>query len=97
MKIFISQPMGGLKEDEIKAERESIIETAKYMYGEDIEVLDTYFEDYDGTPLQFLAKSLDILSQADVAVFAKGYEKARGCRIEEACCRDYGIKRLLIQ
>ena len=97
MKVFISQPMGGLTEAEIKSERESIREFVKGVYREDIEVLDTYFEDYDGTPLQFLAKSLDVLSQADVAVFVKGYEKARGCRIEEACCRDYGIKRLLMQ
>ncbi|MDR3348822.1 MAG: hypothetical protein LBO03_04345 [Acidaminococcales bacterium] len=38
-----------------------------------------------------LAKSIELLAQAEVAIFMPGWEGARGCRIERAVCRDYGI------
>lgn len=40
----------------------------------------------------FLAKSLEILSTADVAVFAKDWKKYRGCKIENTCAKEYGIE-----
>ena len=39
----------------------------------------------------FLGKSLELLSTADIAYFAKGWENARGCRIENTCAIEYGI------
>jgi hypothetical protein len=32
-----------------------------------------------------------LLASADVAYFAKGWEEARGCRIENICAIEYGI------
>lgn len=90
-KLFISQPMKGKSEEQIMQEREEAIEAAKVRIGEDVLVLDTYFADYDGKPLQFLAKSLDLLAQADVAYFASGWQVARGCVIEHDCAIAYGI------
>lgn len=90
-KIFISQPMKGKSDEEILSERERIISTLKNEIG-DIDVLDTYFTDHgQHTPLQCLAKSLYVLSDADIAVFAPGWECARGCEIEHKCCVEYGI------
>ena len=73
-KIFISQPMKGKSNEEIKKEREVIIdEISKKLDGEDFEVLDTVFEDFDGaTPLKFLAKSLMVMADADAVYFADG-------------------------
>jgi hypothetical protein len=42
-----------------------------------------------------LAKSLELLSTADVAYFAKGWEEARGCRIENTCAIEYGIELVI--
>ena len=36
-------------------------------------------------------ESLKLLSGADVAYFAEGWEDARGCRIEHECAVEYGI------
>lgn len=93
MKWFISQPMKGLTDEEIKAKRNSIIETIKKQ-DSNAEIIDSFFENapYNARPLWFLAKSLEKLSVADVAYFAKGYENMRGCKIEYQCANEYGIK-----
>ena len=94
-KLFISQPMNGKTEEEILAVRKKAIESAKVMLNEDVEVIESYFEDYNPdkgcVSLKYLAKSLELLADADVAYFAKGGESARGCRIENQCAIEYGI------
>lgn len=95
MKVFISQPMNGKTDEEILKERNQAIEKIKKQY-EDVEIIESYFEDYnpsDGnTPLKYLSKSIELLADADVALFLDGWNKARGCRIEHECCIQYGIK-----
>ena len=92
-KVFISQPMNGKTNEEIEAVREKAIASATDMLGESVEVIDSFFKDapHDAKPLWFLGKSLELLSNADVAYFAKGWENARGCRIEHECAIEYGI------
>lgn len=90
MKIFISQPMKGLSEKEIKSNREKAIKKVKCLYGDDVEIIDSYI-DGGGTPLWCLGKSIELLSTADVAYFLKGWNTARGCRIEYMCADNYGI------
>ena len=95
-KVFISQPMRGKGDQEILEERGFVIELAKGIYGEDIEVLDSFFRDKDhmGKPVKCLADSISLLAEADVAVFAEGWENARGCRIEHEVAVEYGIEIL---
>ena len=93
-KILLSQPMGGKSDEEILSERERMINVAKEKCGE-VEVLDTFFQDFDGNALMFLAKSIEVLSTADAAVFAPGWNQKRGCRVEHQCCIDYGIPILI--
>lgn len=90
-KLFISQPMKDLPPDEILAARKKAIESAERVIGEPVDVLDTYFPEGMGHPLKYLAKSIEILAEADVAYFAKGWQEARGCRIENECAIQYGI------
>lgn len=92
-KLFISQPMQDKTNEQIKAERERAIESAKNYLDEDVEVIDSFFENapHDTKPLWFLAKSLELLSAADVAYFVKGWENYRGCKIENQCAVEYGI------
>lgn len=93
-KVFISQPMNGKSPEEIQQERERIIVHLRETVGE-IEVIDSYFEDYNPQagciPMKYLAKSIELLADADLAYFAKGWESARGCRIENECTISYGI------
>lgn len=93
-KLFISQPMRGKTDGEILAERKKAIESAERNLGEPVEVIDSFFQNApaDARPLWFLGKSLELLSTADIAYFAKGWEDARGCRIENQCAIEYGIE-----
>lgn len=97
-KVFISQPMKDKTNQEIEQERKEIIEKAEKCFGE-IEVIDSFFKDapHDAKPLWFLGKSLELLSDADVVVFAKNWENARGCKIEHECAIQYGIKVIYIE
>ncbi|WP_281696643.1 hypothetical protein [Bacteroides clarus] len=96
MKLFISQPMKGKTDEEILKTRERAIESAKKYFAsdEEVEVIDSFFQNApaDARPLWFLGKSLELLSTADVAYFAKGWENARGCRIENTCAIEYGVE-----
>ena len=94
MKLFISQPMKDKTNDEIKSERNEIIQRVKERYpNEEIEVIDSFFENapHDAKPLWFLGKSLELLSTADIAYFADGWKNYRGCRIEHESAVHYGI------
>ena len=92
-KLFISQPMRGKTNEEILAVRQKAVASAERNLGEKVEVIDSFFQDapVDAKPLWYLGKSLELLSTADVAYFAKGWEEARGCRIENTCAIEYGI------
>lgn len=92
-KLFISQPMKGKTDEEILRVREKAIKSAENTLEEPVEVIDSFFQNAsaDDRPLWFLGKSLELLATADVAYFAKGWEEARGCRIENTCAIEYGI------
>lgn len=92
-RLFISQPMKGKTDEEILKEREAAIAKAKEICGEDVEVIDSFFQNApaDARPLWFIGKSLELLSTADVAYFAPGWMHARGCKIEHICAVEYGI------
>ena len=93
-KLFVSQPMRGKSNEEILAVRQRAIESAERNFGEKFDVIDSFFQNapVDAKPLWFLGKSLELLADADVAYFAKGWEEARGCRIENTCAIEYGIE-----
>ena len=92
-KLFISQPMKDKTNEEILKVRNEAIKSAENYLGEKVETIDSFFQNApaEARPLWFLAKSLELLSTADVAYFAKGWETARGCKIENQCAIEYGI------
>lgn len=94
VKLFISQPMNGKTDEEILAERKRAIESVKkHMASDEVEVVDSFFQNAptEARPLWYLGKSLEMLSTADIAYFVKGWENARGCKIENMCAIEYGI------
>lgn len=100
MKAMLSQPMAGKTQEEIVATRERAV---KVLEERGYEVVNTLFTDewYSKEamaergvvqiPLCFLAKSLENMSLCHAAYFCKGWEAARGCRIEHQAAVDYGM------
>lgn len=100
-KAMLSQPMAGFTNEQITATRDRAIaalEAAGY------EVVNTLFTDewYSREkmvergvvqiPLCFLAKSLENMSLCHAAYFCKGWENARGCKIEHDAAVAYGLE-----
>ena len=93
-KVLISQPMGGLSTEQIKANREQAVET---IIANGCEVLDSIFnfddiENVKNKPLYYLAKSIILIAEeADAVYFMEGWEQARRCLLEHAACLAYGV------
>ena len=96
-KLFISQPMRGLKDEEILKAREEIRKKAEKEIGEPVKLIDSFIKDYPGeinkhVPVFYLGKSIQLLSQVDIAYFGGDWRNARGCLIEHEVATQYGIK-----
>ena len=95
MKIVISQPMNGLTEDQIRANRAAVVDE---LTAQGHTIVDSVFPDFDtskvkNVPLCFLGKSFQLIAEeADAVYFMSGWESARGCRMEFEACSAYGIK-----
>ena len=100
-KAMLSQPMAGKTNEEIVATRERAIAT---LTEKGYEIINTLFTDeWYGKdamesrgvvqiPLCFLAKSLEKMSLCHAVYFCKGWENARGCRIEHDAAKAYGLE-----
>lgn len=84
--------MKGKSDEEIMEERAKALSNIPIEKGS--EVIESFFRGapHDAKPLWFLAKSLELMSGADLVIFTKGWQEARGCRIEYACAKAYGLK-----
>ena len=101
MKAMLSQPMAGKTEQEIVETREKAIHA---LTEKGYEIVNTLFTDewYSKEamqdrgvvqiPLCFLAKSLENMSLCNAAYFCKGWENARGCKIEHDAAKAYGLE-----
>lgn len=102
MKVFISQAMRGLTDEEILKTREEAIryvENNIITCDDKIEIIDSFFQSapVEAKPLWFLGKSLELLSTADICIFVGDWENTRGCKIEHECCIQYGIPTIYFQ
>ena len=100
-KAMLSQPMSGKTNEEIISTRDrAIADLEERGYT----IINTLFTDewYNeknmeargvvNRPLCFLAKSLENMSLCHAAYFCKGWENARGCRIEYEAAKAYGLE-----
>ena len=101
MKVFISCPMIGPSREEIIQKRDSITKKLEERFG-NITVIDSYFSEFDlmksslNVSVYCLGRAIIKLSEADIVVFAEGWENARGCRIEHTIAQDYGMDIILL-
>ena len=91
MKVFISQPPERKTTDGLREEEARIVSKLKERYDEDIEVVSAsaISASAEGNPLYVLAKVIEALSTADIAIFAPGWSKQMSVEIDTA--RTYGV------
>ena len=91
MKIMISQPMKGKTNEQIRKEREMLIRKLKLK---EYEVVDTIINEKPpkniDEAIYYLSKSIEFIGKVDAVYFMKGWEKARGCKIEHEVAVEYG-------
>ena len=94
MRVFLSQPMKDRSDEEILSERDSIFSRLREKNPDVIEIpsfIPKMNTKHLGNDVYMLANSIKMMSEADLVVFAPGWESANGCVIERAICRTYGI------
>ena len=99
-KLFVSVPMKGRTEEEIKASIQKMKKVAEIYEGEELELIDSYVEDNppkdNNQAIWFLGESLKKLAQADVFMgICESYDW-NGCCIERETADRYGIKAYTI-
>lgn len=100
-KVFVSIPMNGRRNEEVEKEIIEIVDYIHDMFGENIEVIDSFFtrqptKDYKNLRLYYLGNSLIKMAECDTVVFARNWGDARGCRVEEKVAIEYGLDRMYL-
>ena len=100
-RVFISQPMGGLSELGIEQLRSRILDWAPRVIGMDeclVEIPKMAKWQADSShPVYCLGHSIQDMSRANVVIFAPGWDKARGCLVENAVCKAYKIPHIELE
>lgn len=95
-KLFVSVPMKGRTEEEIKASIQKMKKIAEIYEGEELELIDSYIEDDppkdSKEAVWYLGESLKKLAQADVFIGINDAWDWKGCYIENDVASRYGIK-----
>lgn len=96
-KVFISQPMRGISDAKILVVREKLFN--EYLADHpDAVLIDTTIPPTEAMlqvkhpSIQLLARSIGKMADADVVIFAKGWENYPGCRIENRVARYYDLQ-----
>ena len=102
IKVFISCTMNGRSDEEILKTRKDINEKLKNVLKQDFEVIDSFFTGFNPNVTQidpamyYLGLSISKMAAADIVVFAEGWDKARGCKLEYNVARAYGKTCILL-
>ena len=100
-KLFISCPMRGRTEDAIRTTMAQMHKIAEAVFGEELEVIQTYVEDDPPqnaqTAIWYLGESVKMLAEADC--FIGVYDPERrfdGCMIENIVASKYKVRAYLV-
>lgn len=103
-KIFVSLPMRGKEDYEIKERMQHLFKLASAYLGEECEMINSLEpvkpeelqsdDVVDVAPL-YLGASIKLLSQADLVIFDKEWSIADGCCVEKQVCERYHIKHII--
>lgn len=100
-KLFVSVPMKGRTEEEIKASIQKMKKIAEIYEGEELELIDSYIEDNppkdSKEAVWYLGESLKKLAQADAFIGIDEAYDWNDCCIEKDTAYRYGIKMYIVQ
>ena len=99
-KLFVSLPMRGLSEREIRKRMNYLKSLVELELKEEVILIDSFIEnepdskEINNIGLYFLGESIKELAYADIVIFANGWMKARGCKVEYKAAVEYEVKIL---
>lgn len=95
MKVFISQPMVGLTNDELQKYHSKVLDMIQRRYPtEKIHLINPpcpYYPYGHSELVWVLGKSLEYIAQADLVFFSKNWEISYMCSLQHLICRYYNI------
>lgn len=94
-KLFISCPMKGRTEENIRKSMEQMHKIAEIIFDQELEVIPSYVEDKppenNNKAIWYLGKSIQLLADADYFIGVDYPDFFKGCAIENEVARSYGI------
>lgn len=94
-KLFISCPMKGRTEENIRDSMVRMHKIAEAYFGQELEVIPTYIEDNPpentNQRVWFLGESIKKMAEADFFIGVGYSDCFSGCTIEHEVARSYGI------
>lgn len=105
LKVFIAQAMDGVPDEEVEELRMKITTHIKDRYkSNEIEILDQFHIPEDELPgdgvkyprIHMLGRSIQYLADVDLVVFYGDFTHSKGCSVELAVCKEYGIPYIVI-
>lgn len=100
-KLFISCPMKGRTEENIKKSIEQMHKIAEIIFDQELEVIPSYIEhrppENNNRAVWYLGASIQMLSEADFFIGIEYSDYYNGCRIEAEVARCYGIKSTFVK
>lgn len=99
-KLFISCPMKGRTEENIRKSMDKMHKLAEIIFDEELEVIPTYIEDNppqnSNQAIWYLGKSIQMLSEADFFIGIDWCDFYKGCTAEREIARSYGIRSTFV-
>lgn len=95
-KLFISCPMKGRTEENIRKSMEQMHKIAEIYFDQKLEVIPTYIEDNppenSNQAIWYLGRAIQLMAEADYFIGIEYCESFNGCYIEDSVARKYGIR-----
>lgn len=100
-KLFISCPMKGRTEENIKKSMEKMHKIAEIVFDQELEAIDQYIDENPPENINkgiwYLGKSLQFLSEADYFIGIQYEDFWKGCDTEARVAQSYGIPSTFVQ
>ena len=99
-KLFISCPMKGRTEENIKKSMEKMHKLAEIIFDQELEVIDTYIEEPAPVNVNegiwYLGNSISMMAEADYFIGINCHREWIGCELEGNIAHQYDITRTYI-
>lgn len=101
-KLFISCPMKGRTEENIKNSMERMHKIAEIVFDQELEVIDSYIPeaapvDLNNKRIWYLGESIKMMAEADYFIGIDWCDFYKGCSIERDVANRYGIESTYVE